>query len=61
MQIHMVIKTSKPFDEWVNTNVAPYLAKAKADLYAAELNKKRSESELNDYLEYVVETHDIAY
>lgn len=60
MQIHMVVKTEKPSDEWLNTNVKPYLAKAKAECLVKELNAKRTEQELNDYVEYVVDSHDIA-
>ena len=60
MQIHIVVKTEKPQDEWINTNVTPFLSKAKADGLASELNEKRTSYDLMDYLEYVVETLEIA-
>jgi len=60
MQIHMVIRTSKPMDEWVNTNLTPYLSKAKAEAEAKRLTKTLTEEQKNDYMEYVVESYEIA-
>lgn len=60
MQIHMVIKVAKPYCETLVFNVAPYLSKIKADAHAKELNDNRSQEELEDYVDYVVESYDIA-
>lgn len=60
MQIHMVIKVVKPYCETLVFNIAPYLSKIKADAHAKELNDGRTPEDIEDYVDYVVESYDIA-
>lgn len=61
MQIHIVVKVWKEFDQQLRENVVPFLSKAKATCRAGELNSKLSErEEFMDCVNYFVETLDIA-
>lgn len=59
MQIHMVIKTIRPYCETISQNVQPFTYKSSADAFASEANAKLTREEQEEYTEYHVESYEL--
>lgn len=60
MQIHMVVKEWKEFDDLLHSNYMPFLSKVTAEALVTDLMMNLTEEEERLYVTYSVETHNVA-